>query len=103
MFRTSRTSTVVATFAIVGLALTACGTTNNSSNTPSSGGGSSSSGGATPCDGKIAFLGPQTGDYANLGINILNGAKLAVQQFNVKNKDLKITLKEFVPGFRLPR
>lgn len=43
----------------------------------------------------IAFVGPKTGDAANLGINILNGAKLAVQQFNAKNKDLNITLKEF--------
>jgi branched-chain amino acid transport system substrate-binding protein len=43
----------------------------------------------------IAFVGPKTGDDKNLGINILNGAKLAVDQFNEANNDIEITLKEF--------
>src|SRR5215218_6867106 len=30
----------------------------------------------------IAFVGPLTGDNANLGINIRNGAKVAVQEAN---------------------
>jgi branched-chain amino acid transport system substrate-binding protein len=43
----------------------------------------------------IAFVGPKTGDAANLGINILYGAQLAVKQFNASQSDVKITLKEF--------
>ena len=43
----------------------------------------------------IAFVGPKTGDAANLGINILYGAQLAVKQFNASQSDIKITLKEF--------
>ena len=43
----------------------------------------------------LAFVGPKTGGDKNLGINILYGAKLAVKEFNAKNKDLQITLKEF--------
>ena len=43
----------------------------------------------------IAFVGPLTGDSANLGINIRNGAKTAVQEFNDANPNYKITLKEF--------
>ncbi len=43
----------------------------------------------------IAYVGPLTGDAANLGILIRNGAKTAVQEFNDANPDYKITLKEF--------
>ena len=43
----------------------------------------------------LAFVGPKTGGDKNLGINILNGAALAVKQFNAKHKDIQITLKEF--------
>lgn len=42
----------------------------------------------------IAFVGPLTGDNANLGINIRNGAKVAVQQAN-DTDGVKIELKEF--------
>ena len=43
----------------------------------------------------IAFVGPLTGDSANLGIFIRNGAKTAIQEFNAANPTYKITLKEF--------
>lgn len=42
----------------------------------------------------LAFVGPLTGDNANLGINIRNGAKVAVQEAN-KAGGPKIELKEF--------
>ena len=42
----------------------------------------------------IAFVGPLTGDNANLGINIRNGAKVAVQEAN-RRSGAKIELKEF--------
>ena len=38
---------------------------------------------------------PLTGDAANLGINIKNGAELAVNEYNAKNADCKVTLVSF--------
>jgi branched-chain amino acid transport system substrate-binding protein len=68
------------------LALSACGgTTNNAS----------SSGGGQACDLKVGFFGALTGDAANLGINIKNGAELAVNQYNEKNPNCKVTLVSF--------
>jgi len=73
----------------VGMALTlgasACGKSDNNTN---SGGGSG--GGKTVT---IAFVGAQTGDNAQLGINISNGAKLAIDQYNATNPKTKVTLK----------
>lgn len=43
----------------------------------------------------IAYVGAKTGPDANLGINALNGAKLAVDEFNAENDDIQIDLKEF--------
>lgn len=43
----------------------------------------------------IAYVGPLTGDAANLGVFIRNGAKTAVDEFNTANPGIKITLKEF--------
>lgn len=50
--------------------------------------------GTDKCGLKIAFFGALTGDAANLGINIQNGAKLAVEQYNEKNADCKVELVE---------
>lgn len=47
------------------------------------------------CGLKIAYFGALTGSAANLGINIKNGAKLAVDQYNEKNQDCTAELKEF--------
>jgi branched-chain amino acid transport system substrate-binding protein len=68
------------------LALSACGGTTGS--------GDSASGGKA-CDLKIGFFGALTGDAANLGINIKNGAELAVKQYNEKNAACKVTLTSF--------
>jgi branched-chain amino acid transport system substrate-binding protein len=54
----------------------------------SNSGGSS----AKSCGYKIAFFGALTGGNAVLGINIRDGAKLAVDQYNAKNKDCKVDL-----------
>lgn len=72
------------------LALGACGTTGGTT----SGAGSTGDGSAA-CDLKIGFFGALTGDAANLGINIKNGAKLAIDQYNEKNADCKVTLVDF--------
>lgn len=46
------------------------------------------------CDVKIAFFGALTGGNAQLGINIRDGAKLAVNEYNEKHKDCQVTLVE---------
>ena len=68
-------------------ALSACGGTTSSSDGAADGG--------KACDLKIGFFGALTGDAANLGINIKNGAELAVNQYNEKNADCKVTLVTF--------
>jgi branched-chain amino acid transport system substrate-binding protein len=67
--------------ALGAIALTACG--------GSSGGGTGSGGKKTY---GLAYQGPLSGDNAQLGINMDNGVKLAVEQANAKG-DLPFTLK----------
>jgi len=54
-------------------------------------------GGST--DGKkavaIGFVGPLTGDAANLGVNIRDGAKVAIAEWNKKSQKFTYQLKEF--------
>jgi len=56
---------------------------------------STSSGGTSPTEVSLAYVGPLTGDAGNLGINIRNGAKTAIDAYNAKNPKVKVTLKEF--------
>ncbi|MDF0528669.1 branched-chain amino acid ABC transporter substrate-binding protein [Tsukamurella sp. 8F] len=52
--------------------------------------------GNAPCPAtNIAMAGALTGDNSALGINIRNGAQLAVNQHNAANPNCKITLKSF--------
>ncbi|MFN8077433.1 MAG: branched-chain amino acid ABC transporter substrate-binding protein [Kineosporiaceae bacterium] len=81
--RITRLTAAVAILASVSMGVAACGDDD----------GSSASG--SKCDLVIAFFGAQTGDAANLGINISNGAKLAIDQYNAKNADCKVQLKPF--------
>ncbi len=48
--------------------------------------------GVTCSPTSIAFFGALTGSAANLGINIKNGAELAVNEFNKGNPNCKVTL-----------
>jgi branched-chain amino acid transport system substrate-binding protein len=73
---------------IAALALSACGTTGGSTDT-------AASSGAKKCDQKIGMFGALTGPNANLGIYIHNGVKLAVDQYNAKNADCKVTIADF--------
>jgi branched-chain amino acid transport system substrate-binding protein len=77
---------------LLGLTLiaAACGSDDNGDEASSGG-----SDGKCPADMKVGFFGALTGDAANLGINIRNGAKLAIDQWNDKNPDCKLTLEEF--------
>jgi len=87
MIRTSRSWRFAAAAVAAGLSLAACGTTNDSNSSSSSSGKS--------CDATIAFLGPTTGPYANLGINIIDGAKVAQEDFKKSNPDCKFDVKTF--------
>ncbi|MER7005764.1 branched-chain amino acid ABC transporter substrate-binding protein [Dactylosporangium sp. NPDC000555] len=65
----------------------ACNSTNNNT--------SGSSGGGDKCGLELAFFGALTGSSANLGVNIAQGAELAVNQYNEKHKDCQVNLKKF--------
>jgi branched-chain amino acid transport system substrate-binding protein len=81
----------LAALAAAGLALTACGSTDSSSATASDTGGSSN----CKQGQKIAFLGATTGDYGALGLNMVGGIKLALDEYNKKHSDCTIGLQEF--------
>lgn len=78
---TIRFSGALAAAAALSLGLAACG----------GGGGGGTGGGSGTVT--LGFIGAQTGDNAQLGINISNGAKLAVDQYNKTNPKTKVTLK----------
>jgi branched-chain amino acid transport system substrate-binding protein len=56
---------------------------------------SSGSGGGKNCGYSLAYIGALTGSSANLGVNIEQGAELAVDQYNDKNGKGCITIKKF--------
>jgi branched-chain amino acid transport system substrate-binding protein len=69
---------VIAVSAALALGASACGKSNGGS-----GGGSGNV--------KIGIVGAATGPNAQLGINIADGAKLAIDQYNATNPKVKIT------------
>ena len=82
---------------LIGLTLLAAACSDDKKTTTTGASGSASGGGGAAVTGEfsIAFVGPLTGDAANLGIYIRDGAKVAVDRFNKANPGLKITLEEF--------
>ena len=77
-----------AVLAAATLVLAACG--GGDDDEPAAGGGTRTV--------TIAFMGALTGDNANLGINIRDGVKLAVEQANAAGGEITIALKEFDTG-----
>ena len=85
----------------------ACGDDSGSSSATTGGGAATTGGGAATtgggaaaggakCSGvAIGFFGALTGDSGNLGVNIEQGAELAVDQFNANNPDCQVELKKF--------
>ncbi len=84
----------------------ACGDDSDSSSATTGGGAATTGGGAATtggggeggvkCEGlALGFFGALTGDAANLGVNIEQGAELAVDQFNSTNPDCQVELKKF--------
>jgi branched-chain amino acid transport system substrate-binding protein len=52
--------------------------------------------GNATCSGvSLAYAGAETGSNAQLGLNIVNGVQLAVNQHNAANKNCQVTLKKF--------
>lgn len=78
----------VALFAVAALALGGCGDDDDDNAGGTGGGGQKKT-------VKIAFVGPLTGDAANLGINIRNGAKVAVEEAKEDGGDITVELVEF--------
>ncbi|HEY4410918.1 MAG TPA: branched-chain amino acid ABC transporter substrate-binding protein [Acidimicrobiia bacterium] len=70
--------------------LGACGGGGGSKNKASEGG--STNGKKTVA---LGFVGPLTGDSANLGVNIRDGAKVAIDEWNKKGGPITYQLKEF--------
>ena len=79
---------------VCGLALVAAACGDDSSDTTDTTGGGSDGGGEVT-EISLAWVGPLTGDAANLGVLIRDGAKVAVEQFNDANPEFKVTLEEF--------
>ena len=95
--RTSKATAGVVGVMVLPLALAACGSSSkgNTTNTTPSSGASSSSGGGQKQSGSvtIGFQGPLSGPNSpQLGINGVDGVKLAIKQANDK-KVLPYTLK----------
>jgi len=70
------------------LALTVAGCAGSTSSTSDSGGSGSGT-------AKLGFVGALTGPYAQLGINIYDGAELAIGQYNATNPSTKVTLVKY--------
>ena len=79
----------IALFAVAALTLAACGDDDDES------GGDTGTGGGAEKTVKIAFVGPLTGDNANLGINIRNGMKVAIEEANEEEGDVTVEIVEF--------
>jgi branched-chain amino acid transport system substrate-binding protein len=72
------------------LSVTACGSDDDGGSSSGGGGGDSEF-----CGQNLAFLGAETGDAGALGLNMVGGIKLALDEWNKDHSDCKIGLKEF--------
>lgn len=77
----------VAAAGVIMMAVAACGDDGGSGGSPAASGDG--------CNLALGFFGALTGDAANLGINIQQGAKLAVDQYNEENSDCPVTLTDY--------
>jgi len=84
----------------VALIAAACGgDDSDSSSATTTGAGSATTGaagGAVKCSGvKLAFLGATSGENGALGQNMVDGATIALDEWNSANKDCKVELEKF--------
>lgn len=78
--------------AVAAVALAACSSSKKTGTGTSS---TTASGGSSGTTLKIGFFGELTGANANLGVNILDGEKLAVSQYNATNPSVKVEVDPF--------
>lgn len=78
---------------VAALGLAACSSSKKTTTPTTASGGSTGGGGAKAV--KVGFFGALTGPNAQLGINIENGVKLAIQQYNATNPSVQVTLDPF--------
>ncbi len=88
-------SRAIALMAVAALGLAACSSSSKSSTGTSTGSSGSATGGSSGGTLKLGFFGALTGANAQLGINIENGEKLAVAQYNATNPKNKVTIDPF--------
>jgi branched-chain amino acid transport system substrate-binding protein len=90
----SRWSQAAAVLVVATMLMAACGKGGKTQSSKGSQGGQEAAAGKKTLS--VAFVGAQTGDNANLGINISNGARLAIDEANAKGDlPVKVTLKIF--------
>ena len=88
MFRSNKSMRAIAALvATAGLTLSACGTTDDEPD------GAAAAETAPTATLKLAFMGALTGPAAGLGIAAVNGAELAIDQYNEEHADCDV---EFV-------
>lgn len=92
----SRVRRLGALFAATAIVLAACGS-DEEAGTPetTAGGGAETTAaggeGGVKCEGiKLAFIGALSGDNGNLGKNMVNGAQIAIDEFNAANPDCQV-------------
>jgi branched-chain amino acid transport system substrate-binding protein len=77
----------------VALAATACGSSKSTSASSTTAAGSAAAGTGVKCSGiKIGYLGALSGENGQLGQNMVDGANIAIDEWNAANKDCQITL-----------
>lgn len=87
---------IVALLAVLAFVFAACGDDNDNETSSGGSGTTEAGGGGVTCsDVAIGFFGALTGDNANLGVNIMQGAELAVKQFNEANPDCQVGFEKF--------
>ena len=84
---TSRKWRLLALIAAVSLIFAACGDDDDD--------GAEGGGGGDKKTIAIGFVGPLTGDNANLGINVRDGMRVALEEANAKSDDFNFVLKTF--------
>lgn len=94
MTRIPKAWRLVAAAATAGLVHSACGSTDDSDNGDNGDSGNDSAA-SELCGKNLAFLGALTGDAGALGQNMVGGIELALKEYNDKNADCQINLKQF--------
>jgi branched-chain amino acid transport system substrate-binding protein len=83
-----------AVLAVGSMVLAACSSSSTKASTTTAA-STATSGGSSGASVNVGFFGALTGSNGQLGINIRNGEKLAIDQYNAKGTGPKVVLKEY--------